>query len=114
MTSHIQFNYMTMSMSAYDAARLITNEYEPLGGGREFQLARAADGDPHHEIEFHLDIDPKVHAPGDPVSPTIKSAELSQSRFYVDFRFEGTPVYMTIPATSTVTIGWLERETHDA
>ena len=108
--THVHFDYMTMSMSAYDAARLISDKLDARAG--DFQLARAADGDPHHEIEFHMDYgDPEDVAwvPGNPVSPLIVSATLSASKFYVEFRFKDTPVYMTIAATSTVTVGWLER-----
>lgn len=108
MAEHVHFNFMTASMSAYDAANWIRNAHLD---GREYQLCRAADGDPHHEIEFRLDSE--AFLPGEPISPLIKSAELSPSKFYVEFRFDETPVYMTIPATSTVTLGWLEREKHD-
>lgn len=113
MTGHIQFNFMTQSVSAYDAVRIVADSARQR---RSYQLARAASGDPNHEIEFHLSADWEdevMPTAGEPISPMIEQAELSASGFYVEFRFEGTPVYMTIPATSTVTLGWLERETID-
>jgi hypothetical protein len=104
---------MTVSVSAYDAYHLIQDAVRQR---REYQLAKASSGDPNHEVEFHIgewedEISPIA---GDPVSPVIVSSELSQSGFYVEIRFKDTPMYLTVPSTSTVTLGWLERETHDA
>lgn len=112
MTSHITFAFMTQSVSAYDAYHMIQDAGRQA---REYQLAKASSGNPNHEIELHTDSWEQDVAPiaGDPVSPLIESAELSQSGFYVTIRFKDTPVYLTVPSTTTITLGWLERQTHD-
>jgi hypothetical protein len=113
MTTHIQFVFLTRSVSAYDAAAMFADGPRQR---RQYQLAKAASGDPNHEIEFgwgHWEDEIVEHTPGEPTSPPILSMELSPSGMYVEVRFDDTPVYMTLPATSTVTLGWLERETHD-
>lgn len=112
MTSHITFAFMTQAVSAYDAYHMIQDATRQA---REYQLAKASSGDPNHEIEFHLGEWEDEVAPiaGDPVSPVIVSAELAPSGFYVTINFKDTPVYMTVPATTTITLGWLERQTHD-
>lgn len=112
MTSHISFNFLVQSVSAYDAVLMVQDAKRQA---REYQLAKAASGDPNHEIEFSLadHQDGRSVIAGDPTSPLIESAELAPSGFYTTFRFEDTPIYLTIPATSTVTLGWLERQTHD-
>lgn len=97
MSEHIQWEFVQRSLSAYDAYALLMDDPETA-----YQFAKASDS-PQHEIEFHLD-DPE---PGEPTSPVIRDVKLSVSGLYVEFRFADTPVYMTIPATSTVTLGWL-------
>lgn len=114
MTAHIQFNFLTKSVSAYDAVMMVADAGRQR---REYQLAKLASGDPNHEVDLGLTEldgeDERSVSHGDPVSPVIESAELSISGFYAEFRFTNSAMFMTIPATSTVTLGWLERETHD-
>jgi hypothetical protein len=111
MTAHIQFNFMTQSVSAYDAYHMIRDAARQR---REYQLAKAGGADPNHEIQFHIGEWETELAPvhGDPVSPVIVSAELADSGFYVEIHFKDWPVYLTVPSTSTVTLGWLERQTN--
>lgn len=94
----MQFEFVQKAMSAYDAYALLQDDPETA-----YQFAVAASNDPHHEIELHLE-DPE---PGEPTSPVIRQVTLSPSGMYVEFKFADTPVYMTIPAMSTVTLGWL-------
>lgn len=100
----MQFEFMTKAMSAWDAFDLV----QANGDIIDYQLAVAASDHRQHEIQLHQDAEP-----GEPSSPVIESVELSPSHLYVTFRFRGTPVYMTIPAMSTVTLGWLQPQGTD-
>jgi hypothetical protein len=95
----MQFEFKTKSMSAMDAYHLFG-----VSAPWSYQLAVAASDDVHHEIMFSLDD----AEPGEPTSPVIRQMTLSPSGMYVEIKFRDTPVYMTVPAMSTVTLGWLE------
>lgn len=94
----MNFEFVQKSMSAYDAYALLMDDPETA-----YQFAVAASESPQHELQVHLDN----AEPGDPTSPVIREVSLSPSGLYIDFRFADTPVYVTIPAMSTVTLGWL-------
>lgn len=111
MSNAIHFDFLTKSMSAYDAWLLVR---DAARWRREYQLA-ATGADPNHETAFGWgswedEVNPN---PGEPTSPPIASVDLTPSGLYVEFRFLDSPMYMTVPATSTITLGWMERVTHE-
>lgn len=92
---------MVETMSAFDAHHLVQDNPD-----RDYQLAKLMNAQEGHEFDLGLE-NPE---PGEPCSPVIESTELSPSHMFVEFHFKGTPVFVSSPAMSTVTIGWLEND----
>lgn len=92
------YEFMTKTLSAWDARLLIMSHPDV-----DFQLAAASSDMAQNEVAFHMDVEP-----GEPTSPVIIDVGLSPSGMYVEFRFRESVMYMTVPAMTTVTLGWLQ------
>lgn len=96
----MSFQYMVQTMSAFDAQHLVNSR-----PAVEFQLAKLMHPREGHEFDIHVESP----EPGEPASPVIEVAVLTPSHMFVEFHFQNNPVYVSCPAMSTVTIGWLEK-----
>ena len=86
------------NMNADDAVHLIKRN-----PAREFQFYKLRDSVLGGEVEFGM----QNTDPGLPTSPIVADADLSVSGMYATFRFQDTPMYMSMPSHAVVSIGWV-------